>query len=140
MAFVTSDATVSNNGIYYWSLTQESAINFPAGSNGYWNLIEFGIASVIPAGFIPYSNGSSLVASYLQRTTDEIKMVGGSFVANKSITTGPYFQCGDTDSVGNDIIFTIDDKNQVINSKKATANKGIKLDFANNIHKIGDSL
>ena len=138
LAFVTSDATVSDNGIYYWSLTQESTINFPAGSNGYWNLIEFGVASVIPAGFIPYSNGSSLVASYLQRTTDEIKMVGGSFVANKSTTTGPYFQCGDTDSVGNDVILTIDDKNQVINSKKATANKGIKLDFANNIHKIGD--
>jgi hypothetical protein len=138
LAFVTSDATVSDNGIYYWSLTQESTINFPAGSNGYWNLIEFGVASVIPAGFIPYSNGSSLVASYLQRTTDEIKMVGGSFVANKSTSTGPYFQCGDTDSVGNDVILTIDDKNQVINSKKATANKGIKLDFANNIHKIGD--
>lgn len=138
LAFVTSDATVSNNGIYYWSLTQESAINFPAGSNGYWNLIEFGIASVIPAGYIPYSNGSSLVASYLKRTTNEIKMEGGSFVANNSTTTGPYFQAGDTDSIGNDVIFTIDDKNQVINSKKATANKGIKLDFANNIHKIGD--
>lgn len=138
LAFVTSDATVSNNGIYYWSLTQESTINFPAGSNGYWNLIEFGIASVIPAGYIPYSNGSSLVASYLKRTTNEIKMEGGSFVANNSLTTGPYFQAGDTDSIGNDVIFTIDDKNQLINSKKATANKGIKLDFANNIHKIGD--
>jgi hypothetical protein len=138
LAFVTTDPTDSNNGIYFWNLTAVSTIFFPAGSNGFWNLIEFGVASVIPAGFIPYSNGSSLVASYLQRTTDEIKMVGGSFVANKSTSTGPYFQCGDTDSVGNDVILTIDDKNQLINSKKATANKGIKLDFANNIHKIGD--
>ena len=138
LAFVTLDPSDANNGLYFWNLTAVSAIFFPAGSNGYWNLIEFGMASSIPAGFIPYSNGSSLVASYLQRTTDEIKMVGGSFVANKSTSTGPYFQCGDTDSVGNDVILTIDDKNQVINSKKATANKGIKLDFANNIHKIGD--
>jgi hypothetical protein len=138
LAFVTTDPTDSNNGIYYWSLTPISNVYYPAGSNGYWNLIEFGVTSSIAAGYIPYSNGSNLVASYLQRTTDEIKMVGGSFVANKSTTTGPYFQCGDTDSVGNDVILTIDDKNQVINSKKSTANKGIKLDFANNIHKIGD--
>jgi hypothetical protein len=138
LAFVTTDPTDSNNGIYYWSLTPISNVYYPAGSNGYWNLIEFGVTSSIAAGYIPYSNGSNLVASYLQRTTDEIKMVGGSFVANKSTTTGPYFQCGDTDSVGNDVILTIDDKNQVINSKKATANKGIKLDFTNNIHKIGD--
>jgi hypothetical protein len=138
LAFVTTDPTDSNNGIYYWSLTPISNVYYPAGSNGYWNLIEFGVTSSIAAGYIPYSNGSNLVASYLQRTTDEIKMVGGSFVANKSTSTGPYFQCGDTDSVGNDVILTIDDKNQVINSKKATANKGIKLDFANNIHKIGD--
>jgi hypothetical protein len=138
LAFVTTDPTDSNNGIYYWSLTPISNVYYPAGSNGYWNLIEFGVTSSIAAGYIPYSNGSNLVASYLQQTTDEIKMVGGSFVANKSTSTGPYFQAGDTDSVGNDIIFTIDDKNQLINSKKSTANKGIKLDFANNIHKIGD--
>lgn len=138
LAFVTTDPTDSNNGIYYWSLTPISNVYYPAGSNGYWNLIEFGVTSSIAAGYIPYSNGSNLVASYLQQTTDEIKMVGGSFVANKSTSTGPYFQAGDTDSVGNDILFTIDDKNQVINSKKSTANKGIKLDFANNIHKIGD--
>jgi hypothetical protein len=138
LVFVTSDPTLANNGIYFWNLTAVSAINFPAGSNGFWNLIQFGVTSAIAAGYIPYSNGSNLVASYLRQTVDEIKMMGGSFVANKSTTTGPYFQAGDTDSVGNDIIFTIDDKNQVINSKKATANKGIKLDFANNIHKIGD--
>lgn len=138
LAFVTTDPTDSNNGIYYWSLTPISNVYYPAGSNGYWNLIEFGVTSSIAAGYIPYSNGSNLVASYLQQTTDEIKMVGGSFVANKSTSTGPYFQAGDTDSVGNDILFTIDDKNQLINSKKSTANKGIKLDFANNIHKIGD--
>ena len=138
LAFVTTDPTDSNNGIYYWSLTPISNVYYPAGSNGYWNLIEFGVTSSIAAGYIPYSNGSNLVASYLRQTTDEIKMVGGSFVANKSTSTGPYFQAGDTDSIGNDIIFTIDDKNQVINSKKSTANKGIKLDFANNIHKIGD--
>jgi hypothetical protein len=138
LAIVTEDATLANNGVYFWNLTPVSTINFPAGSNGYWNILEFGVTSAIAAGYIPYSNGSNLVASYLQQTTDEIKMVGGSFVANKSTTTGPYFQAGDTDSVGNDIIFTIDDKNQVINSKKSTANKGIKLDFANNIHKIGD--
>jgi hypothetical protein len=138
LAIVTEDATLANNGVYFWNLTAVSAINFPAGSNGYWNILEFGVTSSIAAGYIPYSNGSNLVASYLQQTTDEIKMVGGSFVANKSTTTGPYFQAGDTDSVGNDIIFTVDDKNQVINSKKSTANKGIKLDFANNIHKIGD--
>jgi hypothetical protein len=138
LVIVTEDATLANNGVYFWNLTPVSTINFPAGSNGYWNILEFGVTSAIAAGYIPYSNGSNLVASYLQQTTDEIKMVGGSFVANKSTTTGPYFQAGDTDSVGNDIIFTIDDKNQLINSKKATANKGIKLDFANNIHKIGD--
>jgi len=138
LAFVTSDGTLANNGIYYWSLTQESTINFPAGSNGFWNLIEFGVTSAIGAGYIPYSNGTNFLPSWLKQTVDEIKMMGGSFVANRSTTTGPYFQAGDTDSVGNDIIFTIDDKNQVINSKKATANKGIKLDFANNIHKIGD--
>jgi len=138
LAIVTEDATLANNGVYFWNLTPVSTINFPAGSNGYWNILEFGVTSAIAAGYIPYSNGSNLVASYLQQTTDEIKMVGGSFVANKSTTTGPYFQAGDTDSVGNDIIFTIDDKNQVVNSKKSTANKGIKLDFANNIHKIGD--
>lgn len=138
LVFVTSDPAPANNGIYFWNLTAVSTINFPAGSNGFWNLIQFGVTSSIPAGYIPYSNGSNLLPSYLQQTTDEIKMVGGSFVANKSTTTGPYFQAGDTDSIGNDIIFTIDDKNQVINSKKSTANKGIKLDFANNIHKIGD--
>jgi hypothetical protein len=138
LAFVTTDPTDSNNGIYYWSLTPISNIYYPAGSNGYWNLIEFGVTSSIAAGYIPYSNGSNFLASYLRRTTNEIKMMGGSFVANNSTTTGPYFQAGDTDSIGNDIIFTIDDKNQVINSKKSTANKGIKLDFANNIHKIGD--
>lgn len=138
LAFVTSDPTDSNNGIYYWSLTPISNIFYPAGSNGYWNLIEFGVTSSIASGYIPYSNGSNLVESYLKRTVNEIKMEGGSFVANNSTTTGPYFQCGDTDSIGNDIIFTVDDKNQVINSKKSTANKGIKLDFVNNIHKIGD--
>lgn len=138
LVFVTSDPAPANNGIYFWNLTAVSTINFPAGSNGFWNLIQFGVTSSIPAGYIPYSNGSNFLPSYLQQTTDEIKMVGGSFVANKSTTTGPYFQAGDTDSIGNDIIFTIDDKNQVINSKKSTANKGIKLDFANNIHKIGD--
>jgi hypothetical protein len=138
LVFVTSDPTLANNGIYFWNLTAVSTINFPAGSNGFWNLIQFGVTSVIPAGYIPYSNGSNFLPSYLRQTTDEIKMVGGSFVANKSTTTGPYFQAGDTDSIGNKIIFTIDDKNQLINSKKDTANKGIKLDFANNIHKIGD--
>lgn len=138
LAFVTSDGTLANNGIYYWSLTQESTINFPAGSNGFWNLIEFGVTSAIGAGYIPYSNGTNFLPSWLKQTVDEIKMMGGSFVANRSTTTGPYFQAGDTDSVGNDIIFTIDDKNQIVNSKKSTANKGIKLDFANNIHKIGD--
>ena len=138
LAFVTTDPTDSNNGIYYWSLTPISNVYYPAGSNGYWNLIEFGVTSSIAAGYIPYSNGSNFLASYLRQTTNEIKMMGGSFVANNSTTTGPYFQAGDTDSIGNDIIFTIDDKNQVINSKKSTANKGIKLDFANNIHKIGD--
>jgi hypothetical protein len=138
LVFVTSDPTLANNGIYFWNLTAVSTINFPAGSNGFWNLIQFGVTSVIPAGYIPYSNGSNFLPSYLRQTTDEIKMVGGSFVANKSTTTGPYFQAGDTDSIGNKIIFTIDDKNQLINSKKDTANKGIKLDFANNIHKVGD--
>jgi hypothetical protein len=138
LAFVTLDTNDANNGLYFWNLTAVSAIFFPAGSNGYWNLIEFGMASSIPAGYLPYSNGTSLVPSYLKRTVNEIKMEGGSFVANNSLTTGPYFQCGDTDSLGNDVILTIDDKNQVINSKKGTANKGIKLDFANNIHKIGD--
>lgn len=138
LAFVTSDGTLANNGIYYWSLTQESNINFPAGSNGFWNLIEFGLLTTIAQGYIPYVDAGEYVQSYLKQTTNEIKMMGGSFVANNSTSTGPYFQAGDTDSIGNDIIFTIDDKNQVINSKKATANKGIKLDFANNIHKIGD--
>ena len=138
LAFVTLDTNDANNGLYFWNLTAVSTIFFPAGSNGYWNLIEFGMASSIGAGYLPYSNGTSLVASYLKRTVNEIKMEGGSFVANNSLTTGPYFQCGDTDSLGNDIIFTVDDKNQVINSKKATANKGIKLDFANNVHQIGD--
>jgi hypothetical protein len=138
LVFVTSDPTLANNGIYFWNLTALSAINFPAGSNGFWNLIQFGVTSAIAAGYIPYSNGSNLVASYLRQTTNEIKMMGGSFVANNSLTTGPYFQAGDTDSTGNDVIFTIDDKNQVISSKKLTANKGIKLDFANNVHQIGD--
>jgi len=138
LAFVTLDTNDANNGLYFWNLTAVSTIFFPAGSNGYWNLIEFGMASSIGAGYLPYSNGTSLVASYLKRTVNEIKMEGGSFVANNSLTTGPYFQCGDTDSLGNDVIFTVDDKNQVINSKKATANKGIKLDFVNNVHQIGD--
>jgi hypothetical protein len=138
LAFVTLDPSDANNGLYFWNLTAVSTIFFPAGSNGFWNLIEFGVTSSIPAGYLPYSNGTNLVPSYLKRTTNEIKMEGGSFVANNSTSTGPYFQAGDTDSIGNDIIFTIDDKNQVINSKKATANKGIKLDFVNNIHKIGD--
>lgn len=138
LVFVTSDPAPANNGIYFWNLTAVSTINFPAGSNGFWNLIQFGVTSSIAAGYIPYSNGSNFLPSYLRQTTNEIKMMGGSFVANNSTTTGPYFQAGDTDSIGNDIIFTIDDKNQVINSKKSTANKGIKLDFANNIHKIGD--
>jgi hypothetical protein len=138
LAFVTSDPTDSNNGIYFWSLTAVSTINYPAGSNGFWNLIEFGVTSSIAAGYIPYSNGSNLVASYLQRTTDEIKMVGGSFVANKSTSTGPYFQCGDTDSTGNRVTFTIDDKNQLIYSKKNTSNKGIKLNLAGDIFEIGD--
>ena len=138
LAFVTLDPNDAKNGLYFWNLTAVSNVFYPAGSNGYWNLIEFGTSSSIGAGYIPYSNGTTLVASYLKRTTNEIKMEGGSFVANNSLTTGPYFQAGDTDSIGNDVIFTIDDKNQLINSKKATANKGIKLDLANNIHKIGD--
>ncbi len=81
LAIVTEDATLANNGVYFWNLTPVSTINFPAGSNGYWNILEFGVTSAIAAGYIPYSNGSNLVASYLQQTTDEIKMVGGSFVA-----------------------------------------------------------
>lgn len=138
LAIVTEDATLANNGVYFWNLTPVSAINFPAGSNGYWNILEFGVTSAIVAGYIPYSNGSNLVASYLQQTTDEIKMVGGSFVANKSTTTGPYFQAGDIDSVGNDVIFTVDDKTQLVTTKKGVANKGIYLDIANNNHTIGD--
>ena len=139
LAIVTEDATVANNGVYFWNLTPVSSIFFPAGSNGYWNILEFGVTSAIAAGYIPYSNGSNLVASYLQQTTDEIKMVGGSFVANKSTSTGPYFQAGDTDSVGNDVIFTVDDKIQTIYSKKGAANKGIRLDLNGNIHIIGDA-
>lgn len=138
LAIVTEDATLANNGVYFWNLTPVSTINFPAGSNGYWNILEFGVTSAIAAGYIPYSNGSNLVASYLQQTTDEIKMVGGSFVANKSTTTGPYFQAGDTDSVGNDVIFTVDDKTQLVTTKKGVANKGIYLDIANNNHTVGD--
>lgn len=138
LVFVTSDPTLANNGIYFWNLTAVSTINFPAGSNGFWNLIEFGVTSAIAAGYIPYSNGSNLVASYLRQTTNEIKMMGGSFVANNSLTTGPYFQAGDTDATGNKVVFTVDDKNQLISTKKNTSNKGIKLDFANNIHKVGD--
>lgn len=138
IAIVTEDATVANNGVYFWNLTPVSAIFFPAASNGYWNILEFGVTSAIAAGFIPYSNGSNLVASYLQQTTDEIKMVGGSFVANKSTSAGPYFQCGDTDSIGNDVIFTVDDKIQTISSKKGAANLGIRLDLNGNIYLIGN--
>jgi hypothetical protein len=138
LAIVTEDATVANNGVYFWNLTPVSSIFFPAGSNGYWNILEFGVLTTVGQGYIPYSNLGNLDESYLKQTTNEIKMEGGSFVANNSTSAGPYFQCGDTDSIGNDVILTIDDKNQLINSKKATANKGIKLDFANNIHKIGD--
>jgi hypothetical protein len=138
LAIVTEDATLANNGVYFWNLTPVSAINFPAGSNGYWNILEFGVTSAIAAGYIPYSNGSNFVASYLRQTTDEIKMVGGSFVANKSTSTGPYFQAGDTDSVGNNIIFTVDDKNQLISTKKSTNNVGLYADFANNVYTYGN--
>jgi hypothetical protein len=138
LAIVTEDATLANNGVYFWNLTPVSTINFPAGSNGYWNILEFGVTSAIAAGYIPYSNGSNLVASYLQQTVDEIKMVGGSFVANKSTSTGPYFQAGDTDSIGNDVIFTVNDKTQIIKTNKSTGNKGIYLDMANNLHSVGD--
>jgi hypothetical protein len=137
LVFVTSDPTLANNGIYFWNLTAVSTINFPAGSNGFWNLIQFGVTSAIGAGYIPYSNGSNFLPSWLKQTVDEIKMMGGSFVANRSTSTGPYFQSGDTDAVGNKITLTVDDKNQLIYSKKNTSNVGIKLDFANNIHKIG---
>ena len=138
LAIVTEDATLANNGVYFWNLTPVSTIFFPAASNGYWNILEFGVTSAIAAGYIPYSDGSNLVASYLQQTTDEIKMVGGSFVANKSTSAGPYFQCGDTDSIGNDVIFTADDKIQTISSKKGAANLGIRLDLNGNIHLIGN--
>lgn len=138
LVFVTSDPTLANNGIYFWNLTAVSTINFPAGSNGFWNLIQFGVTSAIAAGYIPYSNGSNFLASYLRQTTNEIKMMGGSFVANNSTTTGPYFQAGDTDSTGNRIVFTIDDKNQLISTKKSTNNVGLYADFANNVYTYGN--
>ena len=53
LAIVTEDATLANNGVYFWNLTPVSTINFPAGSNGYWNILEFGVTSAIAAGYIP---------------------------------------------------------------------------------------
>ena len=138
LAIVTEDATVANNGVYFWNLTPVSTIFFPAGSNGYWNILEFGVLTAIAAGYFPYSDGSNFIQSLLQQTTNEIKMVGGSFVANNSTSSGPYFQCGDTDSVGNDVIFTVDDKIQTVSTKKGAANKGIRLDLNGNIHLVGD--
>jgi hypothetical protein len=138
LAIVTEDATVANNGVYFWNLTPVSSIFFPAGSNGYWNILEFGVLTAIAAGYFPYSDGSNFIQSLLQQTTNEIKMVGGSFVANNSTSAGPYFQCGDTDSIGNDVIFTVDDKIQTVSTKKGAANKGIRLDLNGNIHLVGD--
>ena len=138
IAIVTEDATVANNGVYFWNLTPVSAIFFPAASNGYWNILEFGVLTTVGQGYIPYSNLGNLDESYLKQTTNEIKMEGGSFVANNSTSAGPYFQCGDTDSIGNDVIFTVDDKIQTISSKKGAANLGIRLDLNGNIYLIGN--
>ena len=138
LVIVTEDATVAYNGVYFWNLTAVSSIFFPAASNGYWNILEFGVLTTVGQGYIPYSNLGNLDESYLKQTTNEIKMEGGSFVANNSTSAGPYFQCGDTDSIGNDVIFTVDDKIQTIFSKKGTSNLGIRLDLNGNIHLIGN--
>jgi hypothetical protein len=168
LALVENDATLSKNGLYFWSSSPVVVgYTYAAAGGGYWNFVRNPTTSPvtkITAGTnvtISPAGGTGDVTINSQSTAINAtnyfvptRLNGTTFVNSniydntnltKTATSGfsfnyaaQQFLFGDYTNGGNGTSLFINDASSLIETQQNSFGLGLSIDFANNIYKLGD--